>query len=167
MGKEQPHRQESTSPSTKTKPAVDRAARWIRQRSAAIGTFLDKHEGWVGFAVLVFIVLIAFLVAFGIDPRVSGQGAELKDFFNDVVALCVVVMFAKFLSHGRGASRTGHPVWAFLHGLCLVFAALGVFAALRGAEGGDPGWLYGLAWVGAVVSTVILGADVFLAGFRA
>jgi hypothetical protein len=50
-------------------------------------------RGWVGLAALVFIVLIAFLVVFGIDPRVSGQGAELKDFFNDVVAFCVVVMF--------------------------------------------------------------------------
>jgi hypothetical protein len=124
MGKERPDRQEPTSPSTKTEPAVDPTARWARQRSAAIASFLNKHEGWVGLAVLVFIVLIAFLVVFGIDPRISGQGAELKDFFNDVVALCVVVMFAKFLSHGRGASRTGHPIWVFLHGLCLVLPRL-------------------------------------------
>jgi hypothetical protein len=130
-------------------------------------TILDNHEGHVGLAVLMLVVVAGLLVGFGLDPRISGQGAELKDFFNDVVALCVVVMFAKFISHGRGASRTRRPVWTLLHALCLLFAAVGVFAALRGAEGGDPGLLYGLAWVGAAVSTGILVADVFLAGFRA
>ena len=126
---------------------------------------LEKHEWTVGLAVLVVVAAAGLLVGLVLDPRVRAA-SEMKDFFNDVVALCVVVMFAKFVSHGRGASRTRHPVWTVLHTLCLVFAAVGVFTARRGAEGGDPGVLYDWAWAGAAVSTGILVADVFLAGFR-
>lgn len=163
MDEQRPDGQAAPSRSNQTVPVAptERPARLVR-----IAAFLDSHDRWLGLAVLVVVLVTAFWVAFGLDPRVIGQGAELKDFFNDVVALCVVVMFAKFISHGRGASRTRHPVWTLLHALCLIFAALGVFAALRGAEGGDPGRLYDLAWVGAVVSTGILVVDVFLGGFR-
>lgn len=109
---------------------------------------------------------VAIPVGMSIEPRVPATdlNADMKDFFNDVVALCVVVLFAKFVSHNsRGKNRD--IAWEALHVLCVLSAGLGVFAALRGAEGGHPGLLYNVAWVGAATSTAILIADVVLAPY--
>jgi hypothetical protein len=119
-----------------------------RQRTRAIG-------------LLVLLVAGAWLVATLIDPHppTSDPNSDLKDFYNDVVALCTVVIFAKFVAHGRRANEHGSK-WTILHGACIVFAAVGIVAALRGAEGGKPGLWYDLAWIGASMSMGILVIDV-------
>lgn len=117
--------------------------------------------------LLVLLIAGALLVANLIDPHPpsSEPESDLRDFYNDVVALCTVVIFAKFVAHRRRANEHGSK-WTILHGACILFAAVGIVAALRGAEGGKPGLWYDLAWIGASMSMGILVIDVLCFDLR-
>jgi hypothetical protein len=89
-------------------------------------------------AALVILIIVSAVVGALIDPHLPRPNSEvdLRDFYNDVAAICIVVLFAKFVAHGRRA-KEDHINWTILHGACVLFAGIGVFAALRGAEGGS------------------------------
>jgi hypothetical protein len=110
---------------------------------------------------LLLLIIVSLVVGKLINPHLPKPNAQvdLTDFYNDVVALCIVVLFAKFVAHGRRAKEAS-IAWTILHEACVLFAAIGVFAGLRGAEGGKPGDWYDLAWIGASMSMGILVIDV-------
>jgi hypothetical protein len=123
----------------------------------------DDRPGIIVRLVVALVILIIVSVAVGalIDPHLpkANSEADLRDFYNDVAAICIVVLFAKFVAHGRRA-KEDHINWTILHGACVLLAGVGVFAALRGAEGGKSGDWYDLAWIAAGLSMSILVVDV-------
>ena len=80
------------------------------------------------------------------------------DFFNSTAAICVVVVFAKFVTH-RTRNAESNPAIA-VHGFCLTLAAIGLVSALIGTET-ESNWttLHRLVWVGTLGSTALLLAD--------
>jgi len=77
------------------------------------------------------------------------------DFYNDLAAVCVVVLFAKFMTH-RGHPRTSRWLWT-LHALCLISSAGGVFIPLL-AVYQQSSWylLRDLSWACLAFSSLIL-----------
>jgi hypothetical protein len=81
------------------------------------------------------------------------------DFFDGAAAICVVVLFAKFVTHRTRGGPANSPA-VLVHGLCLALAALGLVAALIGTETeSDWVWLHLFVWVGTLGSIVLLLAD--------
>jgi hypothetical protein len=85
------------------------------------------------------------------------------DFFDSAAAICVVVLFAKFVTHRH--RRRGSAGWGViaLHVLCVALAAFGLVAALVGTES-ESDWarLHGFVWFGTLGSLALLLGDALL-----
>jgi hypothetical protein len=83
------------------------------------------------------------------------------DFFNNIAAVCVVLLFAKFVTHRSrtpGGRQTGVLV---LHVVCVVAAAVGtVFALIATVRQSAAPGLTVTAWVSLGVAGLTLMFDV-------
>jgi hypothetical protein len=86
------------------------------------------------------------------------------DFLNNAAAVCVVVLFAKFVTHRTRPSGNPRQWHIVLHLLCIAFAAFGLVTALNGAEAESDWWiLHAMVWAGTILAAGLLLTDVLSA----
>jgi len=96
------------------------------------------------------------------------QGEISSDFFNNVAAIAVVLMFAKIASHGlrKARGKPGTHALAALHGIAVVAALVAVTASLIATY--KPTKANGLdvvAWWGVGIAAVALIMDIGIEEF--
>jgi hypothetical protein len=85
------------------------------------------------------------------------------DFYNNVAAIAVVLMFTKVVAHrSRKVPRKTLGTWilAALHVTALVAATVAIVASLRATDEKSEGGYHCLAWLGLVTVGAILVADI-------
>jgi hypothetical protein len=111
---------------------------------------------------------------------IVAQQNELKDFFNGIVAVSVVVLFAKFVTHrsrkknppqikflGRTVKFLGRTGSDWSHLACVTLAGAGVFLGLYGAQFAQHQGIRYWAWITTSLALLILTIDVVGNDFRA
>jgi hypothetical protein len=84
------------------------------------------------------------------------------DFYNNVAAIAVVLIFTKVVSHGMRKVR-GKPTGVVLHAAVVAGAGVAAGAALIATFAGSHGWcLIVLAWAGIAIAAVSLIVDIVL-----
>jgi hypothetical protein len=92
------------------------------------------------------------------------------DFFNNVAAVAVVLMFAKVVSHRSRKARSGAVrtwVLAGFHVLAVIAATVTLFVCLKATEDPTTGtdW-HNAAWTALGITGAILVIDVILDAIR-
>jgi hypothetical protein len=92
------------------------------------------------------------------------MAAYSADFFNNVAAVSMVLIFAKFVTHrSRSGPRSGRArrIAAGLHVVCVVAAVVSLVIALAATElQSDHMLLHVLAWVSLGIASAVLIGDV-------
>ena len=96
------------------------------------------------------------------------QPESAPDFFNNVAAIAVVLMFTKVVTHRLRKFR--RKEWtralAILHAIAVVSAAVAVTASLIATDiDSVPNCLHIAAWAGLAVAGIILIADIIIDEF--